>query len=625
MLIALLLAVLAAAPLQDTKVEKEIVLVQAVPKDAFLFAQATHLDALRADFHESAWYGFYQDEEMKPVRDAVDHLFALAEKNAEKKDKGIAAELGFDPLDFLEALHGSIALFGVAQAGKEEPALGILFEPGAERGKFEELFGKLRDKQKETGILSTDEYAGVELSLFESSPKEKGAADQEKDEEKDAADDDEKDEDKSESGLANSAIFDAGGWAGMVAADTRENLLGIVHGMIDRMSGKDPSTGFAASEPLANARTTVSKAGRIEGFVDLSKVFAMIREHETPKEETDRVIDALALDDLRWVYGTADVGRGEKLGAEFSLRLPDDGYLREWIGCLGAFPRDMAGLAPSASRSITLAQIDVWALWQSAWKFAREIDPESTQMARDQMTTALQQMGGLDVEKGFVSQLDGRYMSFSVPIPAEEWRATLPGIAGAGAAPERQTPAGGAATVIGLRDPQAVAGFVKGLLTAIGVFSQVETEEFQGTTLYKLKSGGGAGIEWAFTKKTGVFSQFPTAMRAALRMEGAEPKDSALEVEGFKPQYAAHADACVLGLASTAQSMKSGLSVLELIGPYVGMGMIRGYQEAGGEGEIPNPLAHLPSEAAIDRHFKGTLVTSLTRKSGVLHLQVASQ
>ena len=630
MLVQLIAAtVVAFAPPQDTKAEKSISLSRAVPKDAVLLVQATKLDALRADFLASAWFGFYQDDEMKALRGSIDRLFALAEKNAEGKGKSLEDEIGVDPWAFLESLHGSIALFASMEKGQPKPALGFLFEPGAEKGKFEDLFAKFQEKEEKDRIRSSAEYGGVELAVYERDPKaeshekaekhEKGEKD-EKDE-----DDEEADEKDSSSGMAFSTYFDAGAWAGMIAANSREELLETVHGMIDRMSGKDPAGGLEGNEAVKSARASVSAPGRIEAFVDLSQIVSKLREEDPPSDEAKRVLDALAIDDLRWAYLTADVGAGEKLRAEASLRLPESGYLREWIGCLGPFPREMAGLAPRASTSISLAQFDVWAMWQSVWKMMGEIDAEKTQKARDQMTTTLQQMGGLDLEKGFLSQFDGRFLSFNVPVPHDEWRAAMP-IPCPEDPKDAPNDAAGSAMVIGLRDTTAVSGFVKGIMTAIGIYPQVETEEFQGTTIYKLKSGSGSGAEWAFTKKnTAVYSQFPTALRAALRMEGAEAKDSALEIEGFKPLYASNANACVLGLASTAESLKSGLMALQFMAPFIGQGMAEGYQKAGGEGELENPLEHLPSAAAVAKHFKGTIVTSVTRKSGVLHLQVASQ
>jgi hypothetical protein len=520
-----------------------------------------------------------------------------------------------DPWEFCQSIHGSIAFFGVLQPGHGVPAMGLLFSPGEERGKFEEHFAKLQEKAKVESVSSVAEYAGVEISVYEPSPDAKH--------EDPAAEEEEIDE-GSDSGLEVSAIFDAGDWAGMAAAGSRERLLEMVHGMIDRMSGKDPSNGFGGDEVLSAARASVSKPGRVEGFLNISKLMSLLKQENPPSEEEQHVIDALALDDLRWAYMNADVGAGEMVGAEFAVRLPDSGYLKEWFACFGPIPRDMAGLAPRASSSINLAQIDVWALYQSIWKLVRELDSDAAEQAHDQMTSTLQQMGGLDLEKDFLSQLDGRFSSFNIPVPLEEWRAALGGF-DAEELTANQAPPSGSAMVIGLRDPETVSAFVKGLMTAVGMFGQVETEEFQGTTVFKMQGMGGAGSEWAFTKSTAVFSQYPTALRAALRMQGAEAKDSALENERYKPLYAAHAQASVLGLASTAESFKSGLLALEMIGPLLGMGMVQGFAEAGGEGELPNFFEHLPSAAAIERHFHGTLVSSLTRKSGVLHLKVASQ
>jgi len=146
----------------------------------------------------------------------------------------------------------------------------------------------------------------------------------------------------------------------------------------------------------------------------------------------------------------------------------------------------------------------------------------------------------------------------------------------------------------------------------------VKTEEFQGNPVHQFSMGGGPGVHWAFTNQALVFSQSPSAIRAALRMQGSERKDSALEKESFKPFYDAHADAGVLSLATTAESLKGGLVAIQAMRSVAGMGaMMSGKPGATDEG----PLAHLPSAAAIDRHFKGTTVSSVARTGGVLRIQ----
>jgi hypothetical protein len=265
----------------------------------------------------------------------------------------------------------------------------------------------------------------------------------------------------------------------------------------------------------------------------------------------------------------------------------------------------------------------VWALWQSVWKMVGEIDPESAERAKGQMDAALQQMGGADIEKDFLSQIDGRFATFNIPVPEEEWKAAAGPFGQAAASGDLHL--SGNATIIGLRDVAAVSGFVEDVLTGVGVIEQVETEEFQGNTIHKLAMGPGAGVQWAFTKKAGVVSQFPTALRAALRMEGAESKESALEKESFKPLLEANADASMLGLATTAESLKGGLTALQTMVGAMGMGMAMAGGGEGGKMLQDLPLAHLPSGAAVDRHFKGTVVTSVKRKGGVVHVRMAAR
>src|SRR5262249_57260823 len=115
--------------------------------------------------------------------------------------------------------------------------------------------------------------------------------------------------------------------------------------------------------------------------------------------------------------------------------------------------------------------------------------------------------------------------------------------------------------------------------------------------------------QWAFTKKAAVLSQYPTAIRAALRMEGAAAKDSVLEKESFKPLFDAHADAGLLSLASAADSLKNILAAAQMVG---GMMASEIGLPAGG------PLEHLPSPAPIDRRIRRTALPSVTLKGGLL-------
>jgi hypothetical protein len=611
LLVPFLAGVLAVPPVQSAKPEKAPALARAAPKDAFFLVQARGIDGLRSDFEAGACYAFYRDEEMKGLRDWIGKQIETHE-GGEKKGDG----LDVDPWAFVQAIHGSVAVFGVAQAGHKEPAVALLIDPGEPKGAFEDLFAKITDQVKKKHIPSTEEYAGVELRLYEKKSEEGQPVDG-----KSAPEGVEAKEGASHAkhgGTELSAVFETGGATCLAFADSRELLLDTVHGVIDRMSGKDPSNGIEGSDVLAQARGSVKKPGRIEAFLDLGKTLEMVKAEKPPDEEDQKVMKTLGVDGLRWLYASGDIGKGESATFDLAVKFPDKGYLRDWIGLLGTAPRELAGAAPRESSSVGLVQFDLWGLWQSAWKLAAEIDPDGSEEARGKMDAALENFGAADLEKSFLSQIDGRFMSFGVQVPAEEWKAALPET-GDG---EKHPPSAslGSAMVIGLRDAPAVSAFLDSVLAKVGLGEMVKTEEFQGTTIHKLSTGAGPGFQWAFTKKSGVLSQFPTALRAALRMEGAEKKDSALEKEAFKPLFEANASAGMLSLATTPDTLKGMLDALGKMHGLLALGMGRHGRPAGGD-----PFELMPSAAAIDRHFKGTLVSSVTRTGSVLHLQMSSR
>ncbi|HEV8113469.1 MAG TPA: hypothetical protein VGR31_11905 [Planctomycetota bacterium] len=577
---------------QSAKPEKAaVVLSRAVPKDALFLLQIRGLDSLRADFEAGAWYGFYQDEEMKGFRGW------LAKEIAEESTKKEGA-LDLDPWAVVQSLHGSIAMFGVVKPTKKEPSIGILIDPGEPRAPFDALLAKVADHWKQTRAAAAEDYSGVAMQLFAK---------------KAPAENDSPDADKPDLDLEHAALFEVAGATCIVFAESREELTETAHGLVDRMRSKDSAGGIEGSALLTEARASVAKSGRFEALGDFARVVQTARAEHAKDEKAGKVADALGVDGLRWIYATGDLGKGEAITFDVTAKIPEKGYLHDWAGFLGKISSEMAGKAPRDSAAITIYQFDVWGLWQSAWKLFAEIDAAGAEKAKEAMNSALDQYSAGDLEKDLVAQLDGRFMSFNVAVPASEWTAQF-GAAAKGT-DKSTTGALGSATVVGLRDAQVVGEFLDEILKGIGMSEMVKTEEVQGTTVHAFSMGPGIAMQWAFTKNAAIFAQLPTAMREALRMQTAEKKDSALEKESFKPLFAAHADAGVLSLAATPESFKMGLSALKQMS-----GMLAGFS-----GGADSPLRYLPSPESVDRHFKGTMVSTVSRTGGVLHIQFYSR
>jgi hypothetical protein len=486
-------------------------------------------------------------------------------------------------------------MFGVVKPTKKEPSIGILIDPGEPRAPFDAVVAKITDHWKKTRTPAAEDYSGVAMQLFE---KKAGAEDTASKSDK----------------MEHSALFDVAGTTCIVVADSREELVETAHGLVDRIRGKDSAGSIEGSALFTEARASATKTGRFEAFGDFSKVVQTAREEAGKDEKSAKVMDALGVDGLRWMYATGDLGKGEAITLDVTAKIPEKGYLHDWAGFLGKVARETAAKAPRDSAAISLYQFDVWGMWQSAWKFFAEIDAAGAEKAKEAMNSGLDQYSAGDLEKDLVAQLDGRFMTFNVAIPASEWTAQF-GAATKGADNKSGAAGLGSATLVGLHDAQVVGEFLDEILKGIGMSEMVKTEEVQGTTVHSFSMGPGIAMQWAFTKNAAIFAQFPTAMHEALRMQTAEKKDSALEKEAFKPLFDAHADASVLSLAATPETFKMALAAFKQMS-----GML-----AGVTGGADSPLRYLPSPESVDRHFKGTMVSAVSRSGGNLHVQFYSR
>jgi hypothetical protein len=601
LLSTLALTLTLALPPQEPKVAPPLDLLRAVPKDAWLFAQVRDLDGLRADLEKNSFWKLYQDEDSAGLRASVDQAMA-GEKPGETKPEEDSGRMF---LDLVASVHGSLLLYLGAPAKGSEPDVVVIADPGSPRAAFEKFFDRLVESDSKKSIPSSRTYAGVELKLCEQKPAEKSGP-----------------EPAPPARLHHSLYLDAGTFAAFTYSTDLERTIELAHATIDRLRGTDTAEGVAASPRYLEARSSASARGRVEVYSDLSRLLpAALADRKVEDADRERFLAASGFAEMRWGYLAADLGAGEQARMELALSLPEKGLLRDLAALLGKLPREAARAMPKESQGVSLYSIDVPGLWKWIWEIVKVVRPAQADASRAQIQAAGQALGGVDIEKDVLGQLTGEFGSNMIEVPPEEWVAANVAT-GAGdedeadkdAAPPPEAPKGGSfgqAWWIGLHDTKAFSATLESMLEATGASGQLETEDFQGQTVWSLPSPTGAGtLAFSFTTKGMVISGFPSALRALLRMEGKEAKESVLEREAFKPVFAENPEAGVFSVSHTASMIRAMLGAL---------GMLE--RQIPPLGSAQNPLAHLPTPEAIDRHFQGTATSTARWRGGVLSVR----
>ncbi|MCZ6598095.1 MAG: hypothetical protein O7B99_10680, partial [Planctomycetota bacterium] len=198
----------------------------AVPEEAVLLVATDELDAIRVRGKDNSWVRFFRDEEFSPLWEMIpfDEIFP-------EEDDDVP---WFHPLDVLASIHGRVACF-LSPAGEEGlMGGGLLVEPGEPNEAFLEFWDRARLELEgsEDGIISTLEYAGVELMVAEDPSK------------------DPEDEEVS----TTCVLFEVEGLFAVVVSESPDAALDLAYGVIDRTAGNDPSLGFTANAAYQGTR-----------------------------------------------------------------------------------------------------------------------------------------------------------------------------------------------------------------------------------------------------------------------------------------------------------------------------------------------------------------------------------
>lgn len=562
-------------------------LVRASPAESVAWLGLSDLDGLRAQGKQNAWFQMLHDAEFDPMWGWFH----------EQMGEGDLPE-GLDPLAILDSIHGSTAIFVTPAAeGSDQPlgAIGVLIEPGKDRAAYDAHVAKIIAAIEKDATRSSDSYAGVQLTLFET-------------------------QDDPPDGPQLLVYSEADGLSSWVFGASRESALSAAHGVLDRAKGQAAGAGIAANPQFAAARQSAgdpTRPARIEGFVDLATLIELAQLEDPPDADDQKLMDTLGVQEMRWAYASCDIGEGESMSMRFALSLPQKGALARWLECLKPISRDFAKVMPRDSASISLFHLDIWGLWESIWATMSQIDPEKTKKHRDEFTAMQQSMGGLDLEGDLLKQLTGDIAAFEVKVPDEEWKAALGELVEAGDEAEQKlagVPRIGQAWVIGVRDAEAIEGFLDTVLGMIGMQEALDTDEIEGHPVTQLALPTGATLSWCFDAQRAIFSNYPTALRAALAQVRKPDAGSALDSPRFKPYIESNKDACGLTLAGSAETAKSALGGFAMLGSI-----------AGGGGSPDSDFPPTPAPEVADRYLKGTLVWAMVHKAGLLEIELSAR
>lgn len=552
-------------------------LLASVPSEAVVVISARDLDGLRSRAAEHAWAQFLADPELEAVS------AYLAEQGVSWDALMADSELPLDPLAFCDSIHDSIVAFVAPIGAEREPGFGLLFAPGQDRAAFEDHFDSLLELFDNELVGSSDLYGDVEIAVFEQP---------------------EQSED------ADLVSFEFGDVAAIVGSSSADHALELAHGVIDRLAGQSGAAAASEADSLAEARTSAGGRRSLEAFVDLQAIFELAGEED---EDVMEVVQAIGLTDMRWLYLSAELGAGEELDVSVSIHVPEESYLAAYLDLFGPLPLELGDFLPADATSVSLGSFDVFGAWSTTLDILAAEAPaqlEQLQAGLDMVSTST----GLDIEQDLLAQISGTFATFMGPVPPEEIEASMGSMSTLGV--DAGSFDQGTATIVGLVDPDVVELFVEDALSQGQMYALVEQEEFQGELINSIVMPGMGGLYWSFTDGALVLSEFPTALRAALRKPGHGDSESALDTPRFKERLHGRTDASTVSIADTGQTVRMMLAAGEMIRDL-----------AANTGEAPAELTHmpLPDPSIATRYFSGTLRSALTRKADSIVLTISGK
>ncbi len=583
----LALALLLAAPLPAQQGFEHV-----VPVDSLFYMGIADVETFGRGFRDSSGGRFWYDPANAPLREALGaRVDALTSQ--------MHAELGVDPLDFLDMLHGRIALTTIGRPTPEDLdgdgprgfAVALLADVGPDREECEKLVSALADRLAEDlGAVRKSTLAGdTEVSVLE-------------------IDDDPSDD----VSVRMKHAFHGGTLvvtveAHPLQADAMETLLA-------RLDGEGGDT--LADAPLFR-NSLAAPSGGLQLWIDFGGIFDLVRQGVEASGEEEE------LDILRRL-GLFDIGclalnsRYEEGGSRLDMRLDWTG--NGWIPTFARLmcvsgPAETLAAVPADCRSSITARLDFGGLFDATIKAL--IDAEQVTMPEVvEFLTEAEEMLGFNPRDDLLDALDGEVTFVTCEVDPED---TLPGM--------HEDPQN-FVLIIGLTDGVRVNTLIEDAVHRTGLHAARKRAEFQGYEMFSVPMPlPGFQINYAVLPDMAVFSMSGTLLQDVLRRKASPDLPALSANKDFKLRLGSLSRLPgLLQYTDTAANMKGALRALS--------NMTDMLAEMGEEltDELPqlagllSLLSDLPptDEALIDKHFQGASVSAMSVDAqGVLEQAVS--
>lgn len=560
---------------------------QVLPADTLAFIGVADVERMSQDFRESASGRYWYDPANAGLREVLAGRIDVLTQQ-------MHAELGVDPLDLLDMLHGRVALaaFGTPAesayaSGGPPPGLGgvLLADVGEDREQalrvVDALVGRLAER---SGAVRKSFLAGeVEVSVLEFV----------------------------EEGRDGSVRLNH-----CLAGDTLVLALEVhplpgepLEGLLERLSG---GHGDVLADRPAFRDSLASRAGGLQGWVDLGRLLGFVRLGMEANGEAD---DAGMLERLG-LFGLGCLALNSRY-AEGESRLDmhvawDGGWIPDFARlALVSGPADALGVVPQDCLSAVAARVDFAGLFDAGVKALLDAGQVTTAEVTDFLAQSEEQLG-FNLRDDLLDALDGRVTFVTGRVDAAE---SMPGTVG-----EPQN----FVVVLGLEDGERINTLVEDVVRSTGLHAARQREEFQGFEVFSVPVFPGVEIRYAILPDMAVLSLSPTLLHDVLRRRAGSDLPVLTGDDDFQARSAhLSGQPGLLQYTNTAESIKGAYAALAGLAEMLREADPSDFGPAAGLFDL---FLEIPpaDEALIERHFHGATLLALSADEGGLTVQSLS-